>query len=274
MRGQPGRGRPAAGRGVVPRRAPGEHEDDERDGQRPRRRRGSRARARSAGPGAPPRPWAGAAGAGRVTGPRADDASSRACATRRSTRPGRSIGSTVERARAGVVLELLLRGGVHVDLAGLVGGDVELDRLADRDVDRARRSGVTASPVEGDRRSSSPAAVRARRRRSCARCRSRRGGSCGEQRRSATARGQSAHGVWPFSQTDWAGPSDGRSARIPCGTSPREADTEVDAMGERLRARDLAFLDRGDRRRRRGTTRRSRSSTPATRASTTTRWSS
>ena len=37
-------------------------------------------------------------------------------------------------AGARVVLELLLRRGVDVDLAGLVRGDVELDRLPDRDV--------------------------------------------------------------------------------------------------------------------------------------------
>ena len=35
-----------------------------------------------------------------------------------------------------------------MDLAGLVGGDVQLDRLADLDLDRGRRCGVTVSPLK------------------------------------------------------------------------------------------------------------------------------
>src|SRR6478735_4632672 len=40
-----------------------------------------------------------------------------------------------QRALAGLVLELLLGRGVHVDLTGVVGGQVELDLLARRDLD-------------------------------------------------------------------------------------------------------------------------------------------
>ena len=133
---QPRRGGPAAGARVVPRIAPGDGEDRERDGQG-RDRAGDRELGRDRqvlGPADPVGQRDVRQGSTAQRDLELDDDLLQGRATRPRPRPGSSMGSV--RVVVPAPYSSSCSGfGVHVDLARLVGLDLELDLLADLDVD-------------------------------------------------------------------------------------------------------------------------------------------